>query len=116
MVGVTVRALRIGDEGGLARLKVLAIDVQSPFALSARLAIAMLATHRPSALRVGWRPRLFRPWPRGGDASSPRAAAIRVTATRSLAASITGTGTIDYRGDPRQVTRRMSGSGTISPG
>lgn len=41
---------------------------------------------------------------------------IRVTATRSLTASITGTGTIDYRGDPRQVTRRISGSGTISPG
>lgn len=36
------------------------------------------------------------------------------TATRRLSASITGT--IAYRGDPRQVSRRVSGSGTISPG
>jgi hypothetical protein len=41
---------------------------------------------------------------------------IVVTATNSLGARITGTGTIAYRGDPRHVTRTISGSGTISPG
>ena len=41
---------------------------------------------------------------------------IMVTATRSLDASISGTGAIHYRGDPSRVTRRISGSGTIGPG
>ena len=41
---------------------------------------------------------------------------IMLTATRSLSASVSGTGTIVYRGDPAHVTRRLTGSGTISPG
>jgi Putative auto-transporter adhesin, head GIN domain len=41
---------------------------------------------------------------------------IMLTATRSLAASVPGTGTIVYGGDPAHVTRRIAGSGTITPG
>ena len=41
---------------------------------------------------------------------------IMVTATRSLAARISGTGAIFYRGDPSRVTQKVSGTGTISPG
>ena len=37
----------------------------------------------------------------------------RVRATRTLAASIFGSGRIDYRGDPSKVSRSIHGSGTI---
>jgi hypothetical protein len=41
---------------------------------------------------------------------------IMLTATRSLAASVPGAGTIVYGGDPVHVTRRIAGSGTITAG
>jgi len=39
---------------------------------------------------------------------------IALTATHSLDASISGSGTIFYTGNPAQVTRSVTGSGTIS--
>jgi hypothetical protein len=39
---------------------------------------------------------------------------IMLTATRSLAASVSGNGTILYGGNPADVTQRVTGSGTIS--
>jgi putative autotransporter adhesin-like protein len=41
---------------------------------------------------------------------------IMLTATRRLAARISGNGTILYGGDPPNVTRRITGSGTIVAG
>jgi hypothetical protein len=41
---------------------------------------------------------------------------IMLTATRSLAASLSGSGTIFYGGHPLHVTRRVTGTGTISAG
>jgi Putative auto-transporter adhesin, head GIN domain len=41
---------------------------------------------------------------------------IMLTATHSLTARITGSGTILYGGDPPHVTQRVTGSGTISAG
>ena len=41
---------------------------------------------------------------------------IMLTATHSLTARISGTGTVLYGGDPARVTRRVTGSGTISAG
>ncbi len=38
---------------------------------------------------------------------------INVTATRSLYAEITGSGTISYRGNPPQLTTNVTGSGTV---
>lgn len=38
---------------------------------------------------------------------------IMVTATRRLTAEVSGSGTILYRGDPAQVTRTVTGTGTI---
>jgi hypothetical protein len=46
----------------------------------------------------------------GGDGS------IMLTATHSLAATVSGSGTILYGGNPPHLTRTVSGSGTISPG
>ncbi|HYX76694.1 MAG TPA: head GIN domain-containing protein [Gaiellaceae bacterium] len=40
--------------------------------------------------------------------------AIFVTATKSLDASITGSGTVVYAGNPQQVTKTVTGSGAIS--
>lgn len=40
---------------------------------------------------------------------------IAVTATRSLEASVTGTGEIAYGGNPRQITRSVTGTGAIVP-
>jgi Putative auto-transporter adhesin, head GIN domain len=39
---------------------------------------------------------------------------IHVTATKSLEAAVPGSGTIIYSGQPQQVTKTVSGSGTIS--
>lgn len=39
---------------------------------------------------------------------------IMLTATRGLAASVSGNGTILYGGNPADVTQRVTGSGTIS--
>jgi len=41
---------------------------------------------------------------------------IMLTATRSLAASLSGSGTIFYGGHPLHVSRRVTGTGTISAG
>ena len=41
---------------------------------------------------------------------------IMLTATRSLTAKVTGTGTIFYGGSPQHVTQAVTGTGTISPG
>jgi putative autotransporter adhesin-like protein len=41
---------------------------------------------------------------------------IMLTATRSLTARISGTGTILYGGNPRHIAQRVTGSGAISPG
>jgi hypothetical protein len=41
---------------------------------------------------------------------------IMLTATRSVAASISGNGTVLYGGNPPQVTQRVTGSGTINAG
>jgi hypothetical protein len=41
---------------------------------------------------------------------------IMLTATRSLTASVPGSGTIVYGGNPAHVIRRIAGSGTITPG
>ena len=41
---------------------------------------------------------------------------IMLTATHSLAATISGTGTVLYRGDPPHRTQRVTGSGTIIAG
>jgi Putative auto-transporter adhesin, head GIN domain len=46
----------------------------------------------------------------GGDGS------IMLTATHSLAASISGSGTMLYGGNPPHVTQSVSGNGTISAG
>jgi hypothetical protein len=41
---------------------------------------------------------------------------ILLTATRRLAATVSGTGTVVYAGGPRSVRQRVTGSGTITPG
>lgn len=41
---------------------------------------------------------------------------IEVHATRRLDATVSGSGTITYRGDPAMVTQRVTGSGVIVPG
>ena len=41
---------------------------------------------------------------------------IMLTATHSLTARISGSGTVLYGGNPPNVTQRVTGSGTISPG
>jgi hypothetical protein len=41
---------------------------------------------------------------------------IMLTATRSLRASISGSGTILYGGSPAQVNKSVTGSGTITGG
>jgi Putative auto-transporter adhesin, head GIN domain len=41
---------------------------------------------------------------------------IMLTATRRLAGTISGTGTIFYGGNPPQVAQRVTGSGTVRPG
>jgi hypothetical protein len=41
---------------------------------------------------------------------------IMLTATRSLTAMVSGTGTVLYGGNPPSVTKRVTGSGTISAG
>ena len=46
----------------------------------------------------------------GGDGS------IMLTATHSLTARISGSGTVLYGGNPPHVTQRVTGSGTISAG
>jgi hypothetical protein len=40
---------------------------------------------------------------------------ITVIATRSLEASVTGTGDIGYSGNPREITRTVTGTGSITP-
>ena len=44
------------------------------------------------------------------------AGTIMLTATHSLAATISGTGTVLYRGDPPRRTQRVTGTGTIIAG
>jgi hypothetical protein len=39
---------------------------------------------------------------------------VFVTATESLDASVPGTGTIIYAGNPLDITRNISGTGTIT--
>ena len=46
----------------------------------------------------------------GGDGT------IMLTATHSLTARLSGSGTVTYGGNPPHVTQRVTGSGTISPG
>ena len=41
---------------------------------------------------------------------------ITLTATRSLTARVSGSGTILYGGNPAHVTPTVTGTGTISPG
>ena len=41
---------------------------------------------------------------------------IMLTATRSLTATVSGSGTVVYGGNPSHVTQRVTGSGTISAG
>ena len=41
---------------------------------------------------------------------------IMLTATHSLTARLSGSGTVTYSGNPPHVTQRITGSGTISPG
>ena len=41
---------------------------------------------------------------------------IMLTATNSLTARVSGSGTVLYGGNPPHVTQRITGSGTISPG
>jgi Putative auto-transporter adhesin, head GIN domain len=41
---------------------------------------------------------------------------IRVTATASLNATVSGTGAIIYSGNPPQVTRNVTGTGAVEPG
>lgn len=41
---------------------------------------------------------------------------IMLTATHSLTATVSGSGSIFYGGNPGQVTPRVTGRGTISPG
>jgi hypothetical protein len=41
---------------------------------------------------------------------------IRVTATASLNATVSGSGAIIYSGNPPQVTRSITGTGTVIPG
>ena len=47
---------------------------------------------------------------------SAGAGTIMLTATHSLAATISGTGTVLYGGDPPHVTQRVTGTGTIIAG
>jgi hypothetical protein len=42
--------------------------------------------------------------------------AVRVTATETLNATVSGSGDISYRGNPAAVTRSISGSGQVSAG
>jgi len=51
---------------------------------------------------------------RDATASIDGSGSIVLTATHSLDASISGSGTIFYTGNPAQVTRSVTGSGTIS--
>jgi len=53
---------------------------------------------------------------RDATASINGSGQIELTATHSLDASISGSGTILYTGNPAQVTKSVSGSGTISGG
>jgi hypothetical protein len=53
---------------------------------------------------------------RDADAELSGDGTIMLTATRSLIASLSGTGTMSYGGDPQQVTRHITGTGTISAG
>jgi len=53
---------------------------------------------------------------RDAMASINGSGSIVLTATHSLDASISGSGTILYTGNPAQVTKSVSGSGTISGG
>ena len=51
---------------------------------------------------------------RDATASIDGSGSIVLTATHSLSASISGSGTILYTGNPAQVTKSVTGSGTIS--
>ena len=53
---------------------------------------------------------------RDATASIDGSGSIVLTATHSLDASISGSGTILYTGNPAQVTKSVTGSGTISGG
>jgi hypothetical protein len=48
-------------------------------------------------------------------ASTSGSGSIMLTATRSLTATVTGTGTILYSGNPRHLTTSDSGTGTVRP-
>jgi hypothetical protein len=50
---------------------------------------------------------------RDATASIDGSGSIVLTATHSLNASISGSGTILYTGNPAQVTKSVTGSGTI---
>ena len=51
---------------------------------------------------------------RDATASIEGSGTIVLTATHSLDASISGSGTILYTGNPAQITKSVTGSGTIS--
>jgi Putative auto-transporter adhesin, head GIN domain len=53
---------------------------------------------------------------RDATAELSGAGSIMVTATHSLAARLSGSGTILYGGDPPHLIKAVSGSGTIGPG
>jgi hypothetical protein len=53
---------------------------------------------------------------RDATASIDGSGSIVLNATHSLDASISGSGSILYTGNPAQVTKSVSGSGTISGG
>lgn len=50
------------------------------------------------------------------DAMLSGSGRLQVHATDSLDASVPGTGVIDYRGDPRNVTQNITGTGAVTKG
>jgi hypothetical protein len=53
---------------------------------------------------------------RDADATLSGDGSIMLTATRSVTADVSGTGTVLYGGNPARVTQRVTGAGAVSAG
>ena len=71
-----------------------------------------MCSHRRGGT-AGWRPWLIA---RDAKAALSGDGSIMLTATHRLTATVSGSGTVLYRGNPPHVTQTVTGSGTTSPG
>jgi Putative auto-transporter adhesin, head GIN domain len=112
----SLTALSISGSGQISATGISTPQLTVTIAGSGQLSAAGTATRLDVTINGSGQARLRQLTARDVNAVISGSGLIQVTATASLAASVPGSGTIIYSGNPPQVTTSVTGSGTVTRG